>query len=125
MNVIMGTPAKYDLVVDQGSTLRFQAFWKNPDGSAIDITGYKVLFQIRREPNSSVKLLGFDSSVPVVGQTIGTLGPAGLIDITISDEITAGLPAEVCTWDLLVEAPGGVRDKLLFGRAFIRPTVTR
>lgn len=125
MNVTMGSPARYDLSVDQGSTLRFQATWTNPDGSPVNITGYRVLFQIRLEPGSTATLLSFDSAALTAGQTIAPLGPTGLIDITVSDEITAALVAGVRVWDLLVESPAGVRDKLIFGRAIIRSTVTR
>lgn len=122
---IVGAPAKYDLLVDQGSTLRFQATWKNPDGTPINLTGYKVLFQIRLTAGAATSLLAFDSSALTTGQSIAALGPSGLIDVTIADEQTTALPAEVCAWDLIIESPTGVRDKLLYGRAIVRRTVTR
>ena len=125
MNIIMGSPARYDLLLDQGSTLRFQATWTAPDGTPIDLTGYRVLFQIRLMANSPTALMTFDSNALASGQEIGTLGPSGLVDITVSDELTAALPADVLTWDLLVQSASGVRDKLVYGRVFVRPTVTQ
>jgi hypothetical protein len=125
VNVVMGTPAKYDLLIDQGSTLRFQATWVSPGGSPIDLTGFKILFQIRREPNSATTLMTFTSAALTTGQQIAALGPTGVIDVTIADEQTALLPAEVCVWDLVAEGPTGIRDKLLYGRAIVRPSVTR
>lgn len=124
MNIQMGSPAKYDLLIDQGSTLRFQATWQNPDGTPIDLTGCRVIFQIRLMANTATALMTFDSDSLIAGQTIGALGPSGLIDITVSDELTAVLPADVLTWDVLVESSTGVRDKLVYGRVFVRPTVT-
>lgn len=121
----MGNPAKYNLVVDQGSTLNFTCTWVDPAGAPINITGYRILFQMRLTAGSATSLLTFDSHALATGQTLGALGPSGAVNITLSDEVTATLPATVLVWDLLVESPTGVRDKLVYGQVFVRSTVTR
>jgi|SRR5882762_1344453 len=121
----MGTPAEYFLTVDQASTFRLSVTWTDPNGTPINLTGFRVLFQLRSLIDHNSPELRFDSAALLSGQHIGTLGSSGQIDITIDDELTAPLAPGMSAWDLLVESSVGVRDKLVYGPVFVRETVTR
>jgi len=118
----MGSPELYNLVVDQDSTFRLNITWTNPDSTPINLTGARVLLQIRTVQERL--LVSFDSASLTSGQHLGALNSTGVINITLDDEVTKTLPAEPAVWDILVDL-AGVRDKLLFGNVSIRSTVTR
>ena len=122
MLAIMGSPELYNLVVDQDSTFRLNITWTNPDSTPINLTGARVLLQIRTVQERL--LVSFDSASLTSGQHLGALNSTGVINITLDDEVTKTLPAEPAVWDILVDL-AGVRDKLLFGNVSIRSTVTR
>jgi len=123
--VAMGNPTSYGLSLDQGSTFRTQITWTNPDGTPINLTGYRVLFQLRPTADTVLAAFTFDSAHLTTGQHIQSLDATGVINVTLDDEVTATLVAGVYAYDLLVESASGVRDKILYGTAQVRSTVTR
>lgn len=119
-------PAVYDLRVVTGSTLRAVFEWKDPDGTPIDLTGYRVLFQFRPFAGSvEDPLVEFDSDALTTGQDIEPLDITGTIEFTLADELTAEFPADILAWDLFVESPSGARDCILVGKVFVTNAVTR
>lgn len=117
--------AKYDLEIEQGATLRRVIVWRDPAGAAINLTGARVLFQVRDNPDAVSTHLAFDSAALATGMTIGPLNDTGTIDFTVSNAITALLDFTVGSWDLLVQSAGGQRDRVLEGRATLKLAVTR
>src|SRR5258706_6755804 len=116
---------QYDLHIDRGSTARTSIQWLSPDGTPINLTGYRVLFQFRKYAQAVAALVSFDSAALTAGQTIGTLSPTGTVDFSLSDELTELIPEGIHVWDILVESPTGVRDKLAYGLVYVSPDVTR
>lgn len=119
--------ATYDLHIDKGSTYRASIEWLDPAGVPIDITGYRILFQIRHYAQAASPLLSFDSAALTAGQTLGPLNATGIVAFTLSDEVTAAaaLVEGIHVWDILVESASGVRDKLARGLAYVNPAITR
>jgi len=117
--------AQYDLIVEQGATLPLNITWKAPNGTPINLTGFRVRAQIRETAESDSILLSFDSAALTAGMTIGALNSSGVIDITIAPSVTSTLSFGVAAWDLIVISPGGVVDRLVQGTATLIKTVTR
>lgn len=117
--------ARYDLEIEQGADLHRHIVWKDPDGVLIDLTGARVLFQVRKNADSADTFLSFDSDNLLTGQTIGALDASGVIDFTIAGELTKLLDFTVGDWDLFVVTSGGEDDKILTGRATLKRAVTR
>jgi hypothetical protein len=117
--------AKYDLLIEQGATLRRVIVYRDPNGAPIDLTGSRVLWQVRDHPESATTILSFDSDNLLTGQTCGPLDATGTIDFAVSDEVTATLDFTLARWDLIVESAGGERDRLLEGKATLDRGVTR
>lgn len=117
--------AKYDLVIEQGATLRRVIVWRDSAGAPIDLTGARVLFQVRANVAASTALIDFDSATLASGMTIGPLDDTGTIDFSVSDELTLALNFQTAAWDLFVESAGGEREKVLEGSVKLLRSVTR
>jgi len=104
------TPAQYNIRpqrrADYPLTLRF----KDPDGVAINLTGWTVLAQVWKTDRSE-KLGDF---------TVTTASLAtGEVPIQLSYTVTATLPDE-CRWDVMLVAPSGLREYYVEG--IVRPS---
>lgn len=117
--------AKYNLEIEQGATFRRIITWRDSDGALINLTGYQILFQVRRTLVSEDTLIDFDSSALATGQTIGPLNATGIIDITLSATLTGDLDFDNAKWDLVTVSPGSVRDRILEGVVNLDKAVTR
>ena len=104
------TPAQYNIRpqrrADYPLTLRF----KDPDGVAINLTGWTVLASVWKTDRSE-KLGDFT----VTTASLGT----GEVPIQLSYAVTAVLPDE-CRWDLMLVAPSGLREYYVEG--IVRPS---
>lgn len=117
--------AKYDLVIEQGATLRRVIRYRDSTGADVDLTGARVRFQVRQNADSADTFLDFDSDNLQDGMTIGTLDDSGTIDFTVSGDLTALLDFTLARWDLLVITAGGETDRVLEGKASLDRAVTR
>lgn len=117
--------ATHDLIIEQNATFSLEVTWKDPSGTPIDLTGYRIRMQIRQQPDASATLLSFDSDDLDSGMTIGTLDDEGMISITIADEITALLNFKLGYYDLTAESAGGSIYRVMEGRVSFRKAVTR
>jgi len=103
-------PAQYNIRpqrrADYPLTLRF----KDPDGVAINLTGWTVLASVWKTDRSE-KLGDFT----VTTASLGT----GEVPIQLSYAVTAVLPDE-CRWDLMLVAPSGLREYYVEG--IVRPS---
>jgi hypothetical protein len=94
-------PAILDLRISKGITFGpVQIYCQDEDLAPVDITGWQVFAQVRRNPNGDVL---FDL-LPVI-----TDGPAGEITLSADHEDTAELQAGLYRWDLILENPDGER----------------
>jgi hypothetical protein len=104
------TPAQYNIRpqrrADYPLTLRF----KDPDGVAINLTGWTVLAQVWKTDRSQ-KLGDFT----VTTTSLGT----GEVPIKLSYTVTATLPDE-CRWDVMLVSPAGLREYYVEG--IVRPS---
>ena len=90
--VIKRTPQKTDIYITAGDSLRLRLVAKNPDGSAIDLTGKTVEASIN--PGSGAELIPFDVTVD-----------AGVIELFLGKTASRGLPKS-SAWDCeVIESP--------------------
>lgn len=116
--------ARQNLYFEQGSTFRLTFTWLDSDGNAVDMTGYQIRMQLRDEIDAD-PLLDIDSSALQGGVTLAVLGATGVVDLTISDELTSLMTFDVALYDLTAESAGGVVTRLIEGRATLSRAVTR
>ena len=117
--------AKYDTEIVQGATFHRVIRYRDPTGAAIDLTGARVLFQVRKSADDATSFLDFDSDSLQTGMTCGALDDTGTIDFTVSGDLTALLDFRSAVWDLFVVFDGGEDDCLFEGKLNLRRAVTR
>lgn len=108
----------YNIFAEQGADLLLQFTYRDPDGEAIDLTGYSARMQVRKTRlNSAVLLdatdfLGFGEST-------------GVITLAIPAEALSGIPAGEYRYDIELESAGGVVTRVLQGDFSVDGEVTR
>jgi hypothetical protein len=112
----------YNLTVEQGATLSKVITWTDENGAAVNLTNYLARAQGRRTQGASTALFDIDNGTKG-GIVLG--GAAGTITLTITDEVTAVIPACRGVWDLELESPSGVVTRLLEGKLTVTAEVTR
>lgn len=115
--------AQYTLNIEQHTDLNLYIVYSDA-GGLVDLTGARVLFQVKEATTSSA-LLSFDSANLTTGQTIGTLDAAGVINATVAGAQTALVDFSAASWDLFVVLAGGQDRKLLAGPATLTRAVTQ
>jgi hypothetical protein len=116
---------QYNLYIEQSATFQHTVFWKDPSGTPIDLTGYRIRLQVRESAAATEVLLDFDSDAPASGMAITTLDDAGNFTITFTPAVTEALDFRFGDYDLTATSPGGVVYRLHEGKASVRPGVTR
>lgn len=116
---------RYNLIFEQSATFQHTVNWKDPDGNAINLTGYRIRLQVRQTPSTSAKLLDFDSNSLTTGQHITALGVSGSFTITLDPSATSTLNFTAAEYDLTATSAGGVVYRLHEGKASVSPGVTR
>ena len=106
----------FDITIQQGADFQLVLNYKDPVDAPIDLTGYTVQSQIRDRPNGVLKQ-DFTALItdPVAGE----------ITLSLTHDQTALL--ESCVpwhYDVLIESPGGVVDRIIQGKVKISPRVT-
>lgn len=113
---------RYDLEIKQGATLSLFATWKDPTGTAVNLTGYTARLAVRETYASVSTILSLTTENG--GITLG--GSAGTITLSATATTTAALTAPFSgVYDLEVVSGGGVVTRLLEGSATVSPEVTR
>jgi hypothetical protein len=110
----------HDITIEQGATFSLVVEWQDPDLEPINLTGYTAAMQIRKTYGAPITLSLTSSS----GIAIDAL--AGKLTITISSTATAALAAPMQgVYDLEVTSGGGQVTRLIEGKVFVTPEVTR
>lgn len=77
--------ANYDLLIEQGATYQQLLTWKNPDGTAVDLTNWKARLVVKSAYSSPDVTL--ELTTENGGITLG--GVAGTINLLITSAQTA------------------------------------
>jgi hypothetical protein len=118
----MQTPGILDLNCYQGANFDYNLTWQTA-GTAVNLTGYSARMQVRDS---------YDAGTAVVSLTAGTGitlgGTAGTILLELSATQTAaldGTPNIQYIYDLEVVSGAGYVTRLVEGRFYVYPEVTR
>ena len=106
-----------NLVIDQGTDFT-QTFNLESDASdsALDLSGYTGAAQLRKHASSKTK---YDFAVSFTDTT------NGIVKISMSDAVTAGIKAGRYIYDVLIIDGNGLRSRIVEGSALVREGATR
>ena len=111
----MSIAANYNIVVEQHSDWE-REFQIKQGGVVKDITGFTFTAQIRERTQSSTS---YDFTGAIVDATDGEF------KLTMTDTLTATIPAGDYVWDLVQTDDSGVKTRLLQGKCSVTAGVTR
>lgn len=116
------TAGKYDITIEQGATFYKVLTWTDSTGSAIDLSGYTARMHIRQKVTDVSPILNLTTENSRI--TLG--GSAGTITLLVAAIDTAVLSPQITGYyDLEVVSGTGVVTRLVEGRIFISPEITR
>lgn len=105
-----------NLVVDQGSTFSAFVDLTDPDGKALNLTGYTVAGQIRKSYSSSTSI-DFDCSI--------TNAIDGTVNIQLDSTVTNGMKPGRYVYDIEITSTSNTITRVLEGQVEVTPGVTR
>lgn len=108
--------ARYNILIQKGSTFHKQIVLRDDNSLPIDLTGSTIMGQIRETIDAATSI---PFTVVVPTPTNGTF------TLTIPDETTAGITYAKGVYDLEIHYPDNTVDRLLQGNVVIDPEVTR
>lgn len=122
---------RYDIKMEQGTTFDLPINYKNPDGSAIDLSSYSAHMQVREAAHTEV-LVEFTSNLTSNG-FIFMSGPAedredsanGNVRIYMSAANTSATPVLRGRYDLELSDATGYTIRLLEGQFEVEAEITR
>ncbi len=116
-------PAEYDITILQGATYARRFVWKSgADKEPVNLTGATVRMQARlAKPLDEVLLEASEAD----GRFIVEDPLQGLVYLNIPAEVTDELTFRKGVYDIEIEMPDGFVHRLLEGRIFVDPQVTR
>lgn len=110
----MKKPITFDITIKAGSDYKVDFSYEEDDGTVISVVGWGVEAQLREFPEA------FDKH-----DFVCTADADGF-HLTMSHEETAKIGYTRGVYDVFITAPdNSVRDKLISGRAYIIPEVTK
>lgn len=115
--------ATYNLIIDQGTTWTLNLAWKDSNGAALNLTGYRIHAHFRQTLASATTVLDLDSAAPITGCTFGSLDATGTIAVTLSATLTAALTTSG-VYDLQAISAGGVTTRVVEGTFTLHRAVT-
>lgn len=118
----MQQPGTLDLNCYQGANFDYTLTWQTGD-SAVNLTGYSARMQVRESYDAGTAIVSLTNGT---GITLG--GTAGTIAIALTSTQTAaldGTPNTQAIYDLELVSGAGYVTRLVEGRFYIFPEVTR
>ena len=107
-----------NIFIDQGTTFTTTISIADENGSALDVTGYSGIAQLRKT-YESITSVGFS----VVFETPTTNGQ---ITISLTDAQTSALESGKYVYDVNLTLPGGAtKTRVVEGIATVNPSVSR
>jgi hypothetical protein len=120
-----------NLEIEQGASFSHTFYWKNRDGSPVDISGAQALMQIRSEQDITADLY---ASLASYAQPVGApspwfnaidlTGPEGKILVTLSPSDTSAISAGNLFYDLKLTLLSGEVHRIVQGRVLVDPAVS-
>lgn len=108
-----------DFAIQQGADFQQVLTWENANGTAVNVTGYSALMQIRTSVGGEVLLeLSTENGMIALG------GSAGTITLHIDAETTAGLDFIKGVYDLQMISGSDFVTRLVEGVVALSPAVT-
>ena len=111
----------YDILAEQGATLRRVLTWRDANKDPIDLTGYSARMQVRKTLDTDSVLLSLSTANGSI--TLG--GSTGTVTIEVSPLKMSQLAAGIFWYDIELVSPTGVVTRLLQGRFNVSREVTR
>jgi hypothetical protein len=118
----MQTPGYLDLNCYQGANFDYTLTWQT-GGTAVNLSGYSARMQVRDSYDAGTAIVSLTSGT---GITLG--GTAGSIALELSATQTAaldGTPNSQYIYDLELVSGAGYVTRLVEGRFYVYPEVTR
>ena len=118
----MQTPGVLDLTCYQGANFDYTLTWQSA-GTAVNLTGYTARMQVRESYDAGTAIVSLTSGT---GITLG--GTAGTIALALTAAQTAaldGTPNTQYIYDLELVSGASYVTRLVEGRFYIYPEVTR
>jgi hypothetical protein len=106
-----------NLFINQGADFSTTVTINGSDGSALDLTDYSAIAQIRKSFDSS--------SYTSMGISFNGDRTTGKIDISLTNSQTSSLEWGRYVWDLLITDGGGDKTRVVEGVAVVSPSVSR
>ena len=106
-----------NIFIDQGADFETTVTISDSDGSAVDLTSYTALAQIRKTYEST--------TATAFTSTFATDRTTGQITISLTDTQTSTLESGRYVYDLLVTDAGGIKTRVVEGIATVNPSVSR
>lgn len=114
------TPGIYPITIYKGATYSKIFTWKNPAGTAVDLTTFTARMQAREKVTSTTTFIDISTTS---GITLG--GTNGTITVTLTAAETAAITATSGVYDLELIDAASVITRLLNGTVTISEEVTR
>jgi hypothetical protein len=111
------TPAKYPITIRRGTDFSVPLFFKQPDETVFDLTGYSIKSQVRKTKLNTGDLIAtFTVAIDI---------PTGCVTLSLTDAQTLLFTDGVAYYDVLITSPTGFDSLYVEGTATIVPTVTQ
>ena len=106
-----------NIFIDQGADFSTTVTISDSSNSALDLTGYTALAQVRKTYESTTST-AFDA-------TFASDRTTGQITISLTDTQTSALDYGRYVWDLLITDAVGSKTRVVEGIATVSPSVSR
>jgi hypothetical protein len=117
----MSAVATYNFEIPQGATWIQVINWKTGTPPAfVNTAGFSAKCQFRSSHASSTIVMELSTANTRISMT-----NAGVITLSLTAALTAGIPATRYVYDLEMISAGGVVTRLLEGHVTVTPEVTR
>ena len=107
---------RHDIIVEQGATLLLEVDCQDENGSPCDLTGCSAAAQVR---------VRYADPDPAAVLTAEVSPLSGRVTLTLSAEQTRALSKPYGVWDLRLNWPDAMVQRLVEGKVTVKPEVTR
>ena len=111
--------AKYDLIVEQGSTYNKRVQWKDSAGVGVNITGFTAFLKIKDTKKDASAII----SLSIGNGITATVPASGILDIGMTAAQTAVMNFDRAVYDLLL-VNGSSKYRILEGNVVLSRRVT-
>ena len=112
----MAAPFALNLSVNTSTSFDQSFTLTNDDGSALNLTGYTILAQIRKH-SSSTTAVNFSATAPSP--------TSGVVKLELQPSDTASLKPGRYVYDIVITDPSSVATRVVEGSVIVSKTVSR